>query len=280
MIASRVSLGVLMLASLWAQSPWAGDFDCVIEPKKTVEVRAASEGLIEKVWVERGDMVEVGQLLVSLDSGVELAAVEAALYRATMQGKIRSAKSRVEFTTKKLERQMQLAEQSYLSEQEKDEALAELQMAQAELIEAQDDQRLGELEHRRLSEQLRLRSIQSPIAGVVVDRMLNPGELADNRDLRKPILKLAEVGTLYVEALLPIEALGYVEIGQEAEVFPEAAAGRSYRATVKIIDRVMDVASSTFGIRLELPNPELAISAGLKCMVRFPEIKGIDLHMH
>jgi multidrug efflux pump subunit AcrA (membrane-fusion protein) len=41
-----------------------------------VDVRAASEGLIEKIWVDRGDMVKKGQVLVTLDAGVERAATE------------------------------------------------------------------------------------------------------------------------------------------------------------------------------------------------------------
>lgn len=157
-----------------------------------------------------------------------------------------------------------------MSEHEKDEALTEKQLAEAELIEAQDDRRLAELEYQRLSEQLRLRTIQSPIAGVVVDRMLNPGELADNRDLRKPILKLAEIETLYVESLLPINVYGQVKIGQSVDILPELAVGGSYKAVIRVIDRVLDAASGTFGVRLELPNPDLAIPAGLKCLITLP----------
>jgi multidrug efflux pump subunit AcrA (membrane-fusion protein) len=38
---------------------------------------------------------------------------------------------------------------------------------------------------------------------------------------------------------------------------------------VIVVDPVVDAASGTFGVRLELPNPEHAIPAGLKCRVRF-----------
>ena len=66
------------LVLLLAGRAFAGDFDCIVEPSKTVDVRAASEGLIEKIWVDRGDRVKAGQVLVTLDSGVERAATEAA----------------------------------------------------------------------------------------------------------------------------------------------------------------------------------------------------------
>lgn len=252
----------------------AGEFDCLIEPRKSVEVRAASEGLIEKIWVDRGDLVKVGQVLVTLDSGVEKAAIDAARYRATLQGKIRSGESRLAFATQKYLRRDKLAGQSFVSPQDRDEALSEKHLAEAELLDAQDSRRLAELEHRRLAEQLRLRTIRSPVDGVVVDRLLHAGELADNRDLRKPILKLAEIATLHVEALLPSEAYGRLALGQSLEVLPESPPGGRYKATVKVIDRVMDAASGTFGVRLELPNPGLALPAGIRCRLGVPGVTG------
>ncbi len=265
---------LLLAVALLPAAASAGEFDCMIEPRKAVEVRAASEGLIDRIWVDRGDTVKAGQVLVTLDSGVEKAATESARYRATMQGKIRTGESRVEFATQKYIRRDKLAGQSFVSQQDRDEALTEKRLADSELIEAHDDRRLSELEYRRLSEQLRLRTIRSPVDGVVVDRMLHAGELADNRDLRKPILKLADIGTLHVEALLPIDAYGKLTVGQSLEVLPENPVGGRYPATVKVVDRVMDAASGTFGVRLELPNPGLKLPAGIRCKLSLPGVAG------
>ena len=267
-------LPIIALGALLAGRGLAGEFDCIIEPSKSVEVRAASEGLIEKIWVDRGDMVRIGQVLVTLDSGVERAAADAARYRSTMQGKIRTGESRVEFSSAKYDRREKLASQSFISLHDRDEALTEKRLAESELIEARDDRRLAEIEFRRLSEQLRLRTIKSPLDGVVVDRLLHAGELADNRDLRKPILRLADIGTLYVEVLMPLEAFGRIALGQSVEVLPEAPVGGRYTATVKVIDRVHDAASGTFGVRLEMANPGLKLPAGIKCRASFPAIGG------
>lgn len=262
-----------LLAGLLVAGQAAGaEFDCIIEPSKTVDVRTASEGLIERIWVDRGDTVRIGQVLVTLESGVDRAAVESARYRSTMQGRIVAGASRVEFATAKHERREKLAAQSFISTSDRDEALAERRLAESELLLAQDDRKLAEIEHVRLSEQLRLRTIRSPVDGVVVDRLLNKGELADNRDLRKPILRLADIATLYVEVLMPVEAYGKVVRGQRVDVLPEAPIGGRYPATVKAIDLVHDAASRTFGVRLEMPNPGLKLPAGIKCKASFPNI--------
>jgi plasmid stabilization system protein ParE len=46
--------------------------------------------------------------------------------------------------------------------------------------------------------------------------------------------------------------------------------GRRYTARVIVVDRVVDVASSTFGVRLELPNRDYRLPAGLKCRINLP----------
>jgi membrane fusion protein (multidrug efflux system) len=54
-----------------------------------------------------------------------------------------------------------------------------------------------------------------------------------------------------------------------ADVTPENPVSKVYKAKVTIVDRVIDAASGTFGVRLELPNPKYRLPAGLKCKVAF-----------
>jgi len=50
---------------------------------------------------------------------------------------------------------------------------------------------------------------------------------------------------------------------------PEAPVGGDYAAKIEVVDRMLDAASGTFGVRLRLPNPGNRIPAGVKCKVRF-----------
>jgi len=120
-----------------------------------------------------------------------------------------------------------------------------------------------------MSEILALRTIRSPLSGVVVEKVLSPGEFATS-NLKDPILRLAEINPLNVEVVLPVSQYGRINPGMKAAVFPEQPIGGQYRATVKIVDRVVDAASGTFGVRLSLPNKQNRIPAGVKCRVRFP----------
>lgn len=246
--------------------------DCLIEPRQLLEIRPAAEGLISRIHVRRGDRVTAGQPLIELDSALERASVAAARFRAGLQSPIHSAETRVEFAGAKARRHEQLAAVRYVSPQERDEAASGYRLAQVELDDARDNQRLALLELARLEEQLRQRTVLSPVDGIVIDRLMHPGELADNRDLRKPVLKIADLGTLYVEVLVPIREWRNIRPGQMATVLPEPAVGGRYEATVLSVDPVFDAASGTFGVRLELPNPDFALPAGIKCQARFEPV--------
>jgi RND family efflux transporter MFP subunit len=246
----------------------AENHDCMIEARQQIEIRSPVEAVIESVPVKRGDFVRKGQILVTLQSGPERAALALAQSRALMQGEIKAAEARVDITVKKLRRAESLVKQNFISVNARDEAEAEHTLATEELRRTRENQKLSELEARRSAEVLALRTIRSPFSGVVVEVLLKPGEFGAI-SFKDPIMKLAEISPLHVEVLLPVTLFGKVRVGQQATVSPEAPIGGSYETVVKIVDRVIDAASGTFGVQLELPNRDRAIPAGVRCRVQF-----------
>ncbi|UCH46876.1 MAG: efflux RND transporter periplasmic adaptor subunit [Betaproteobacteria bacterium] len=247
----------------------ASEFDCLIEARQTVEVRSSVEAVIEKIHVRRGDYVRKGQVLVNLESGAERAALELARSRATMQGEIKAAEARLELASKKRQQAQELYEQKFVSATARDEAVAEYKLATEQLRQARENKLLAQLEVKRTSEILALRTIRSPLTGLVVETVLSPGEFATS-NLKDPILRLVEINPLNVEVILPVSEFGRIKAGTEAIVLPEEPIGGEYSATVKIVDRIVDAASGTFGVRLELPNRRGSIPPGVRCRVRFP----------
>jgi RND family efflux transporter MFP subunit len=263
----------LALAPALVAAPLAAAEDrghaCLIEPWQRIELRSPVEALIEAIHVDRGGHVRRGEVVVSLDSGVELSALKAARYRATTEGPIKAAEAKVANTREKFERRDDLARQNMMAAQERDDALAEMRVAEANLIEARENRKAAELEASRLAELLRLRTIRSPFTGIVTERLQNPGEMSQTGESARPILKLAQTDRLRVEVVLPSSLHGTLKPGQAADVEVEPPLKGSYRALVQVVDRVVDSASGTFGVRLELQNPKGEIPAGVKCRARF-----------
>ena len=214
------------------------ELHCIIEPSCTVNVGSEVPGIIEELTVDRGDIIRKGQVLVRLDAKVE---------RATME----SRRARYEFAQNEHARRSGLYDRDMIPTRDLDEAETNLKIAQREFEEAE-----------KVYER---RTIRSSIDGVVVQRLLQPGERVEEQ----PILKLAQLSPLYVEVIAPASMLGSVKEGDRVAVMPEDPIKGQYIGRIKIVDKVVDAASGTFGIRIELKNDDYSLPSGLKCKVRF-----------
>jgi len=250
-----------------AQSGSENELDCFIQPSKVVNLGSGVAGVLESVMVDRGDQVKKGQVLAMLDSRLEKANLDLARARATSDAAVQLRKARLDFSTRERARMKELHQKGVSPDTDLDEAETSLAIAQRELQEAEEARRLSELEMKQAEAVLEKRTIRSPINGVVVDRYLSPGELVSDR----PILKLAQLDPLFVEVIAPVSMLPGIKAGHRAEVRPETPVQGTFTGRVKIVDKVMDAASGTFGVRIELANPTQSIPAGLKCQVRFLE---------
>lgn len=210
----------------------------LLEPSAVIELRTQVPGIIEEVTVERGDYITKDQVLIRLKSGVEKAQADL-------------AQAKFEFGKRKVLRNEELYKKQLISSQEKDEMETEARISELQLQEA--------------TEKLKLRTIRSPINGVVVKRSLRAGDYAGEG----PIMTIACIDPINVELIVPVSLYKTIRKGMEAEVRPEKPAGAVYRGKVVIVDEVIDAASGTFGVRIELLNSSFRVSAGLNCQVRF-----------
>ena len=227
------------LCSMLAPDARAAEtYECLIEPHLDVSVSAAVQGVIEKVAVERGDSIRKGQVLARLVDGIEAASYDL-------------AKARSEFAARTDQRNDELVEEKLISSNEKD-AL-------------ETDALLAKLQMREALEVLKLRTVRSPIEGVVASVSIESGEFVDEAE----IMRVVKLDPLNVEVVVPVALYGRIKKGSIATVRPEAPFGKDYAAKVVIVDRVVDAASGTFGLRLELPNPKGELPGGLKCEVIF-----------
>lgn len=238
------------------------DADCIIEPHMVVEISTSVEGVVETITVDRGDVVEKDQILVTLESGVEKASVELARLRAREDAEILLGQARVEFEQRAKGRTDELFAKKSVSQHTKDEADYAASRAKLELRQARQSRKRAEHELLRAIEVLNRRTIRSPIDGIVVERVAAPGEGISEQDA---ILKLAQIDPLNVELIVPAAELGRLRTGMRLAVRLGQPVNDVYTAEVIIVDPVIDASSGTFGVRALLPNPDLRLPAGLAC---------------
>ncbi|MDN3720453.1 efflux RND transporter periplasmic adaptor subunit [Roseibium salinum] len=238
----------MMTSPLAAQS-----FDCVIDPAVVVKVGSLVPGLLSEVLIERGDYVHKGEIIARLSSETEAATVDLMSEQAASTSEIEAQEARYSLAKSRLVRTRTLAERKITSTDSLEEAIAELEVVTRELAIARMRKRIAGLELNRAKRVLEQKTIRSPIDGVVLERALFRGEYLDQDS---QLATIAKLDPLHVEAFIPVSEYGRIHPGMEAVVLPNKPIGGRYTGKVTIIDRVFDAASNTFGLRVELPNPE------------------------
>jgi RND family efflux transporter MFP subunit len=227
-----------LLASTSVVADAVPEIDCLIEPNMVIELSSPVSGVLDTISVDRSDAVNKGQIVATLKSDIE-------------QVQLKSSQETLNLSKVEQKRSIELYRDNAITLSEKEQS--------------DHDVAINKLEVESAKANLELRKIRSPIDGVVADRYLMPGEFIED----KPILKIAQLDPLRVEVVAPVTYFGQVITGMHAQVKTEFGSFDNLVAEVIVVDKVIDAASGTFGIRLELPNEDYQIPGGLKCSVRF-----------
>ena len=250
-------------ASLLSSAASAGEapLPCIIEPSETVEVGSPVTGLLGEIRVDRSDSVKKGQIIATISSTVERKSVDLAALRTRDSSEIQSAIAEREYAKREKNRNLLLYRKHLVSRQALDKAITELSLAEHKLEEARAKASEAKQELRIARAQLDQRLIRSPIDGIVTERYLAAGY----RVREEPIVKVIKIDPLNVEVVVPSTYYGKLKIGDEMSITPDLPGFKPHTATVKITDKVIDAASNTFRVTLELPNHDQRIPAGARC---------------
>jgi len=258
--------GLFFIIVLALSSPaQAASLDCLVKPEMYVELSSPVDSVLETVLVDTGDYVTRGQIVATLESSIEKARVKLARLHANSVSGINNRKVQLQYAQRYDQRMADLFLKNSVSQYERDKAETEVLLAEIELKKANEENRIAQLNLELALSQLALKTIKSPIDGIVVDRYAMVGESVSER----VIMKLAKVNPLKVELIAPTEYFGLITRGMEVEIYPEQPANQVFKATVTVVDRLIDPASGSFTVRMELPNPDDLLVGGVNCLAKF-----------
>ncbi len=265
-VRTLTTVALSLMASAGAGQTPLPPVGCLIQPLDVVDLASPVAGLVSEVLVERGDHVTTGQRIAQFDTALEVVELDAARARASNTHAIAAAESRLAFREDMAIRMARLADRNAISDTDADEARMEADTARQALEEARVALRVAQIDVQAAAARLDRKILRSPIDGLVTSRSVSPGEFRDGDD---PVVTIARIDRLRVEAYVPLEYYPALSIGDVVQIIPEAPIGGRHTAYITVIDQVFDAASATLGIVMELPNPDLTMPAGLRCEVSF-----------
>ena len=243
-------------------------FDCMLEPSMISDVGSSVPGILSLVSVERGQTINKGEIIAKLESSVEEKSLLLKKYRASSDVSTELHRVMSEFGDRSNQRSSVLASTSAISEQDLDQIETDSIIARMRLKKERENRFLAKLEYDQAKAVVERKTILSPLTGVVMERFKSVGEFVDE----KPIARVAQLHPLHVQAILPVELMGKLFVGQGAKIgLSVDNYDPKYQAEISLVDRVADAPSSTFSVRLSLDNKEFSIPAGVRCRVSFDQ---------
>jgi HlyD family secretion protein len=233
---------------------------------QTVEIVSKVSGRLQDVTVRIGDRVARGQVLALVeDREIREQVKQAEASFDVSQATIRQREADLKFAETNLARSRNLFERQLLPQQTLDDSEARQQaaVAQLDLARAQFEQAKARLEELRIT--LANTRIQSPVDGFVGRRNVDPGAYVSPN---VPVASVVDIRFVRLVANLVEKDLRRVEAGAPAEVDVDAFPGETFRGRVARVAPVLDPATRTATMEIEVPNVDYRLKPGMYARVR------------
>ncbi|MGH8372611.1 MAG: efflux RND transporter periplasmic adaptor subunit [Gammaproteobacteria bacterium] len=214
------------------------------------EISSRLTGYVRSVEVRAGDRVRAGQHLLSIDSSD----VRGNLQQA--QAGLNQAQAVYDEADINYKRYTTLFPQGAVSRMQLDAAERQYTTAKAQLESAQAGLRMA-------NAALGYADVQAPFAGVVVEKLVDPGDLATPG---KPLLVVEDERALEVQSYVPDDVYAVLHVGRQ---IPFAAGTTAYTGVLKSAVAAADAQTHTHLIRLSVPAGS-ALTSGLYVRVHVP----------
>lgn len=204
-----------------------------LRARRGIDIRSEADGVIRKLYIEPGQWIAAGELLVELDDTVD---------RATLK----SADVRLQKARRDFERDRALFERELVSKDQFENSRSEFENAQALVEETQ-----GIIDKK---------SIRAPFASNIGIHNLAEGHYLSRGDA---VVALQDLDTLYLDMKLPEKELEHLRLGQQVMFSVPSHPGRTYTGVIRFIDVQVQATTRNVLVRAEVDNPQHELLPGM-----------------
>ena len=240
-----------------------------LEALTSVEVGSEVSGRVLKELVDVNDQVRKGQIMAEIDpeplnSGLDQA-------RAQLRGTndaIRLAQASASESARTLVRTQQLGKEGIISQSDLDAALSAKDRDNASLHSARENARVAKASVDLTASKLEKATIRAPIDGVVLARLVEPGQTV-TAGFQTPVLfKLAQdMKKMKLNVDIDEADVSRIRSGESATFSVEAYPGRNFPSQVVSLQMEPKVSQNvvTYLAVLSVDNTDRALLPGMTC---------------
>jgi RND family efflux transporter MFP subunit len=220
-----------------------------LQPIQAADIRSIeAKGFVRQIFVDKGDRVRRGQLLVTVDCP------EYRARRRQAEEEVRSVRAVYLNARRVYERLKPMRAQNFISQMELDNARANHDASEARLRNA--EARLSEV-----IQTLGYCEIRSPFTGEVSARHMDPG--AQVRPGGPPILTIMRIDAVRVWVNVVEREASYVKIGLPCDLTVHGLPGKKFPGKVTRFIRGLDPRTRTLLTEIEIENPDGILKPGM-----------------
>ena len=246
----------------------ANQVPAITYPSEKSQLAFFTQGVIDAVKVHEGDAVHKGDLLMSLDRAVEQDELQALETESNSTKTVEYAEADHDAKVAELQHMQKASESGVVSPSELAEAIANEKTTAVRIDLAKEENAKAKFETQKQADRLSRMELHAPFDGIVQTINLHVGAGVDPAKPDGACVVVCN-DPLWVEMRLPsIQAAG-LSLQQHLDVRYNNPTDKWRQGTVIYKNPVVDAASDTQVVRLELPNPEQQPS-GLHMTVRLP----------
>ena len=208
-----------------------------VVPQERLQITSKITGIIEQIYVDEGDIVDVGDTLVEIDNAQVTAAIKSA------EANLSASKADLRDAQDDVRRFRELA---------KTKSLAEDQLQDAQVRVTQADSAVAQAQATLLAarQEQRYTRIISPVRAQVRERLQDMGDLAVTGT---PILRLYGLGAMKLEIFVPTTRINEISKDQTVDVFLQSH-DIPLQGQVESIVYSADKVTRNCKIKIALPN--------------------------
>jgi HlyD family secretion protein len=238
----------------------------IVLPINRIELKSKASGQIEELPVEEGDFVRKGDLIARLDQKDERAA------EAQAQADLDIAKAELKQAEVEYSRGEQLFQQNLISQEERDQIELNLAIAKGKFVQATT---ILDRAKERLSESI----VKAPIDGIILQKYVEKGQIiasgVSNVGGGTPIADIADMHKVHIEAGIDEIDIGKIQVGQTANVTPEAYPNLTFNGMVVRIapEAKIEQNVTLFDVIIEIENAEGKLKSGMNATIEIAIVK-------
>jgi len=235
-----------------------------------VDLTAQRDGVVAKIFSDVPARVKAGALLARLDDRQIAANLEAARAKSRgIEADLKNWQSEAQVLKADYARAQNLWNLGLTSEEQLQHAKYKAESDQWDIKRVEESLNSARQEEKSLELELEKTKITSPFAALVARRYVREGQTVAKGDR---LFWVTSEAPLLLRFTLPEKFFGKLQRGQNIEVISPNATGEKHAARVREISPVVDPASGTFEVLLELSGDRGSLRPGMTASARLDQL--------